>query len=85
MKKLQGIDGICHLNNRTVKLQRVINNLFQAVKLHIFTKITFCHFKSDLLKGMLLNGFKKRSRKFFNPCGHKQSVVGCKSFDYCFF
>ena len=70
---------------RCVETESVVNNFFKVVMRNIFAKEGFCNLKRNLLECKILNVLEKFCRQSVYLVGHKETFVGCKSFDDCLF
>ena len=71
VEKLQGIDVLLHRHQRDIKIQRIINDLFQRFRRNIFSKESICHPVSNFPERKILYLVIKLLRQGFDGHGHE--------------
>ena len=70
MKEFQTIDVLCHLYQRNIKRECVIDNLAEGICLYILAKETVGYLIGNLLKREILDRTEKRLWKGVDTLGH---------------
>ena len=85
MKQFKRVNAIFHMHQWHIKIQRIVNNLFQGFCRDIFTKESISHTISNLLERKRFDRIIKFLWQRFDRFGHKKPLIGSKALHYGFF
>ena len=80
MKEFEGIDIILDLYHRTIKRQRVVDDILQGILIDILAKEGTCHIIRNLLEGHLVDILEEHLRQYLDFFWHIKTAVFCQAF-----
>ena len=80
MEEFERIDILLDFHHRAIKRERVIDDIFQGIEVHILSEEGTGYVVGDVLERHVLNVVEEGLRQFLDFLWHVETAVLCQSF-----